>query len=49
MPLAYDAGVFDGLALLGVLLPAGAAAPQPAPKVKLVDTRIRPKLIGRYF
>lgn len=49
LKLVYDPGVFDEFAPLGVMLPPGSATPTVVVKVKLVDTRIRPKLLSRYF
>jgi hypothetical protein len=50
LKLTFDKGVFDELAVLGVLIPAGQSAP-PAPvqEVKLVDIRIRPRFLSSYF
>ncbi len=50
MKLVYDVGVFDDIAPLNVLVPPGASQPSiPTPRVKLVDTRIRPICLSRYF
>lgn len=50
LKLAFDEGVFDDLAPLGVILPPGASGPVSAPpEVRLVDTRIRPRYLSRYF
>jgi hypothetical protein len=51
--LSFSAGVFEELAALGVVAAPGAPGPgpgTPAPtRVKLVDVKIRPVLLGRYF
>ncbi len=49
--LSFSAGVFEELAALGVVAAPGAPVPvTPAPtRVKLVDVKIRPVLLGRYF
>lgn len=50
LKLTFDKGVFDELAVLGVLIPAGQAVPpQPLQVVKLVDVRIRPRFVCNYF
>lgn len=51
--LTFSAGVFEELAALGVMAAPGAPGPGPgtpqATRVKLVDVKIRPRLMGRYF
>lgn len=50
LKLTFDKAVFDELAVLGVLIPAGQSAPpSPAQAVKLVDIRIRPRFLCSYF
>lgn|GEM_PF-1215004 len=49
LKLTYDSGVFDELAALGILVPPGSGTPATTPQIRLVDTRIRPFFISRYF
>ena len=50
LKITFDKGVFDELAVLGVLIPAGLSAPPPPLQaVKLVDVRVRPRFLFRYF
>lgn len=50
LKVVMDAGVFDDLASLQVILPPGVVTPTPEPpEVQLVDVRIRPKFLSRYF
>ena len=50
LKLTFDKGVFDELAVLGVLIPGGQSVPpSPVQAVKLVDVRIRPRFLSSYF
>jgi hypothetical protein len=50
LKLTFDKNVFDELAVLGVLIPAGQSVPPPPIKeVKLVDVRVRPRFLSSYF
>jgi hypothetical protein len=50
LKVVMDAGVFDELAPLNVIMPPGSVTPTPEPpEVQLVDVRIRPKFLSRYF
>jgi hypothetical protein len=49
LKLIYDAGVFDEIEPLHVIVPPGGTQPSVKPQIKLVDTRIRPKFLSRYF
>ncbi len=50
LKLTFDKGVFDDLAPLGVLVPAGQSVPPPPlQEVKLVDVRVRPRFVCNYF
>jgi hypothetical protein len=50
MKLVFEQAVFDELIPLKVLCKPGESTPAlPNPKVQLVDTKIRPRYISRYF
>lgn len=49
LKLIFDAGVFDEIAPLNIIAPPGSTQPPTLQQVKLVDTRIRPKYLSRYF
>jgi hypothetical protein len=50
LKLTFDKTVFDDLAVLGALIPAGSTQPPTVvQQVQLVDIRIRPRFLSSYF
>lgn len=49
LKLTFDAGVFEELSPLGILIPPGGVPVSSGNTVKLVDVKIRPRQFSRWF